>query len=179
MKIFVLLTALIMTTNISTNGQTAFYDLQAEDINGNIVNFEDFKGKKLLIVNTASKCGFTGQYEGLQKLHEGYAGDDFVIIGFPSNDFMNQEPGSEESIKAFCEKNYGVEFLMMSKVKVKGKKKHPVYAWLTQKKLNGWKDSKVKWNFQKYMINENGELVGYAKPATKPQSEKILDFVKS
>jgi glutathione peroxidase len=179
MKIIIVLTALIMTATSNTNGQNGFYDLQAEDINGNMISFDDFQGKKLLIVNTASKCGFTKQYEGLQKLHEEYGGDDFMIIGFPSNDFMNQEPGSEEDIKAFCQKNYGVEFLMMSKVKVKGKDKHPVYQWLTEKKKNDYKDTKVKWNFQKYMINENGELVDYAKPATKPQSEKIISFINS
>ncbi|MFO7879895.1 MAG: glutathione peroxidase [Bacteroidota bacterium] len=179
MKVLIILTAFIMTLNTDTTAQTGFYDLQAENINGEIINFDTFKGKKVLIVNTASKCGFTGQYEGLQELHKEYGGDDFMIVGFPSNDFMNQEPGSEEDIKAFCEKNYGVEFLMMSKVKVKGKAKHPVYAWLTDKKLNNAMDSKVSWNFQKYMINENGELVDVAKPKVSPKSDKILNFIKS
>lgn len=154
----------------------SFYDLKANDIDGNEVKFEQFKRKRVLLVNTASKCGFTKQYAGLQELHENYGGKDFVLIGFPSNDFLNQEPGSHEDIKAFCSKNYGVSFLMMEKVKVKGKKKHSVYQWLTEKAKNGKMDSKVGWNFQKYMISKDGEFVGMAKPSTKPGSEEIVSF---
>ena len=170
---------ILFAMSTATYGQSSFYDLKAEDINGKMVDFSTFRGKKVLIVNTASKCGFTPQYEELQTLYEMYGGDDFVIVGFPSNDFMKQEPGTEEEIKAFCEKNYGVEFLMMSKISVKGKDMHPVYQWLTQKALNGKMDSKVSWNFQKYMISAEGELVDYAAPKVKPMSERILDFVKS
>ncbi len=159
--------------------QESFYDLKAKDISGEMIDFSQFKGKKVLIVNTASKCGFTPQYEGLQKLHEDYAGDDFVIVGFPSNDFLKQEPGTEDEIMAFCEKNYGVEFLMMSKVVVKGSDKHAVYQWLTQKAKNGVKDSKVSWNFQKYMISETGELIEVFSSKVKPQDEKIVSIIKS
>jgi len=159
--------------------QESFYDLKAKDISGEMIDFSQFKGKKVLIVNTASKCGFTPQYEGLQKLHEDYAGDDFVIVGFPSNDFLKQEPGTEDEIMAFCEKNYGVEFLMMSKVVVKGSDKHAVYQWLTQKAKNGVKDSKVSWNFQKYMISETGELIEVFSSKLKPQDEKIVSIIKS
>jgi len=172
-----LLIAVMMTSGIQA--QESFYDLKAKNINGEMVDFSQFEGKKVLIVNTASKCGFTPQYEGLQKLHEDYAGEDFVIIGFPSNDFMKQEPGTEEEIQAFCEKNYGVEFLMMSKVVVKGDDKHPVYQWLTQKAKNGAKDSKVSWNFQKYMISESGELIEVFGTKVKPQDEKIVSLITS
>ena len=177
MKSLILLMAIMMTGTIQA--QESFYDLNAEDITGEMVDFSQFKGKKVLIVNTASKCGFTPQYEGLQKLHEDYAGEDFVIIGFPSNDFMNQEPGTEAEIQAFCEKNYGVEFLMMSKVAVKGDDMHPVYQWLTQKAKNGVQDSKVSWNFQKYMISETGELIEMFSTKVKPQDEKIVSLIKS
>jgi glutathione peroxidase len=176
MKVLTIFTLLIITVGSSLS-QTDFYSLQADDINGNNVNFSRFQGKKLLIVNTASECGFTNQYEGLQKLYDEFGGSDFEIIGFPSNDFMNQEPGSEEDIKEFCEQNYGVSFLLMSKVKVKGDDKHPVYEWLTKKENNGVKDSMVKWNFQKYLISDDGELVDVVKTQTKPYSEEILDFI--
>jgi len=177
MKNLIILMAVMMTGALQA--QESFYDLKAKDISGEMIDFSQFKGKKVLIVNTASKCGFTPQYEGLQKLHEDYAGDDFVIVGFPSNDFLKQEPGTEDEIMAFCEKNYGVEFLMMSKVVVKGSDKHAVYQWLTQKAKNGVKDSKVSWNFQKYMISETGELIEVFSSKVKPQDEKIVSIIKS
>ncbi|MDA3912527.1 MAG: glutathione peroxidase [Bacteroidales bacterium] len=177
MKSLIILMAVMMTGTLQA--QESFYDLKAKDITGEMVDFSQFKGKKILIVNTASKCGFTPQYEGLQKLHEDYAGEDFVIIGFPSNDFLKQEPGTEKEIQAFCEKNYGVEFLMMSKVAVKGNEKHPVYQWLTEKAKNGVQDSKVSWNFQKYMISENGELLESFSSKVKPQDEKIVSLINS
>ncbi|MEA1873171.1 MAG: glutathione peroxidase [Bacteroidota bacterium] len=177
MKYLVILMAVMMTGTIQA--QNSFYDLKAENITGEMVDFSQFKGKKVLIVNTASKCGFTPQYEGLQKLHADFAGENFVIIGFPSNDFKKQEPGTKEEIQAFCEKNYGVEFLMMSKVVVKGKDKHPVYKWLTEKVKNGVKDSKVSWNFQKYMISETGELIEVFSSKVKPQDKKIISVIIS
>ncbi len=155
-----------------------FYSLSAETIDGDTLYFSELRGKKVLIVNTASKCGFTPQYEDLEKLYEEYKDDDFIIIGFPANNFMHQEPGTNEEIKQFCTTNYGVTFPMMAKISVKGKEMHPVYKWLTSKEENGVMDSKVGWNFQKYMIDENGRLVGYAKPKEKPMSFKIINWIE-
>src|SRR6056297_1012147 len=150
----------VLTTGVmNTQAQSTIYDFTVKDISGNDFSFADLKGKKILVVNTASKCGLTPQYEGLEKLYKEYGGDDFMIVGFPANNFMNQEPGTNEKIAEFCEVNYGVTFPMMSKISVKGKDKHPLYQWLTKKELNGVSSSKVTWNFQKYMINEQGELV--------------------
>ncbi|MFW6019958.1 MAG: glutathione peroxidase [Bacteroidales bacterium] len=155
-----------------------FYDFTVKDINGNDFNFSQLEGKKVMIVNTASKCGFTKQYEGLQELYEKYKDDDFVIIGFPANNFRNQEPGSDEEIKKFCKKNYGVTFPMMSKISVKGDDIHPVYQWLTKKDKNGVKDSEVKWNFQKYLIDTEGGLSEVIGTRTKPMDEKIISWIE-
>ena len=155
---------------------TDFYSLKATDIDGNEFSFESLKGKKVLIVNTASKCGFTPQYKELEELHQKY-GDKLVIIGFPANNFMSQEPGTDEEIAEFCQKNYGVSFKMMSKISVKGDDMHPVYQWLTSKDKNGKLDSEVSCNFQKYMIDDKGQLVGYAKPKEKPFDSKIIEFI--
>ncbi len=163
---------------ISGEAQKTLHDFKVQAIDGSEFDFASLKGKKVLVVNTASKCGFTPQYKDLEKLYEEFGNDNFVIIGFPANNFLRQEPGSDEEIAAFCEKNYGVTFPMMSKVSVKGKDKHEVYQWLTQKSQNGVKDSKVSWNFQKYMIDENGNLVDYASPKTKPYSDKIVNWIK-
>lgn len=156
----------------------SFYELSCKTIDGDTFEFSTLKGKKVLIVNVASKCGFTPQYEDLEKLFKEYGGDDFIILGFPSNDFLKQESGSEKEIKAFCQLTYGVTFPMMSKVKVKGDDKHQVYKWLTRKDLNRVMNSTVKWNFQKYMISKEGYLLGLAAPGDKPYSVKILDFIK-
>ena len=138
-----------------------------------------YKGKKIMVVNTASKCGLTPQYKGLQELYETYKDSGFMIVGFPSNDFMMQEPGNNEKIRTFCTEKYGVTFPMMSKVKVKGKEKHPVYEFLTRAEKNGVADSKVSWNFQKYLIDENGFLVKHISPKTKPMDEEIISWIKS
>ncbi len=156
----------------------SFYDLKAKTIDGQLFNFESLKGKTVLIVNTASKCGYTNQYEDLQKLYETYKDKGFVILGFPANNFLKQEPGSDEEINMFCTLNYGVSFPMMSKITVKGDDMHPVYMWLTKKQLNGVSDSKVKWNFQKYMIDKEGNLVNYFSPSTKPFDEGIVNLIK-
>jgi len=140
-------------------------------------DMSQLKGKKVLIVNTASKCGNTPQYEGLQDLYEKYGGEDFMIIGFPANNFLRQEPGTNKEIREFCTNNYGVTFPMMSKISVKGNNMHPLYQWLTRKDLNGLMDSSVKWNFQKYMVDEEGKLVGMLSPKTKPLSEEIINWV--
>jgi len=155
----------------------SIYDFTVSTLEGEDFSFSQLKGKKVMIVNTASKCGFTPQYEDLQELWEHYGGDDFIIIGFPSNNFMNQEPGSNEDIKEFCTRNYGVTFPMMSKISVKGDDMHPLYKWLTTKDLNGVEDSNVRWNFQKFLIDENGKLFKVIKPRTSPADPEILNWL--
>ncbi len=157
--------------------ESNFYSFNVTTIDGEEISLEQFKGKKVLVVNTASKCGHTHQYEDLQKLYEQYGGDDFTIIGFPANNFLKQEPGTNEEIREFCTLNYGVTFPMMAKISVKGKHIHPLYTWLTIKENNGVMDAKVKWNFQKFMIDENGNLVGMASPKTNPLDEQIINWI--
>ncbi len=170
---------ILMLFAVSVMGQSkSFYDFEAKTIDGETIKMTQFKGKKILVVNTASKCGFTPQYEELEALYKKYGGDNFVIIGFPANDFMKQEPGSNDEIAEFCKKNYGVTFQMMAKISVKGKDIDPIYQWLTSKDLNHVMDSKVKWNFQKYLINEEGKLVGVHAPSTKPLNSEIENWVK-
>lgn len=153
------------------------FKFKAKDISGKDFNFEELRGNRMLIVNTASKCGYTPQYKALEKLHRKFRDENFVVIGFPSNDFGNQEPGTEEEIREFCEKNYGVTFLMMSKIKVKGPDKHPIYKFLTEKAENGKMDSEVKWNFQKYLLDENGLLVDVFDSKVEPDSEEIVHAI--
>jgi len=159
------------------NTNPSIYDISINSITGEPINLADFKGKKILIVNTASECGFTGQYADLEKLYETYK-DKLVVIGVPCNQFGGQEPGTLTEIKSFCEVNYGVTFLLTEKVDVKGEKQHPLYEWLTSKELNGVKSSGVKWNFQKYLIDENGNYIDYFYSMTKPMSSKITKYVK-
>lgn len=154
----------------------SIYDFKVEALEGGQIDFSKYKGKKILIVNTASKCGYTPQYEALQKLYERYQGQ-LVIVGFPANNFMFQEPGDNAEIRNFCQKNYGVTFPMAAKISVKGKKMHPLYVWLTQKKYNGFSDNSVKWNFQKYLLDENGKLVAVFAPGTDPLSEEIITAI--
>ena len=155
------------------------YDFEVKNIEGKAVKLDAYKGKTVLVVNTASKCGLTPQYEGLEKLYDTYKDRDFVILGFPANNFMGQEPGTNVEIKNFCRLNYNVEFKMFSKISVKGDDMDPLYKWLTSKKLNGVMDSEVTWNFQKYMIDANGNLVDFVNPKEKPYSDKILNWIKS
>jgi len=152
------------------------YDININSLQGNPINLLDFKGKHILFVNVASKCGFTYQYKDLQKLHEKFK-DSLVVIGVPCNQFGNQEPGSAFEIKEFCEVNYGVDFLITEKINVKGTKQHSLYKWLTNKELNGFKSSTVKWNFQKYLIDPNGMLLDYFYSTTKPLSKKITKYL--
>lgn len=161
------------------SAQQNFHDFTVKDIEGGDFDLSTLKGKKVLVVNTASKCGLTPQYEQLQALYEQYGGDDFVIIGFPANNFLKQEPGSNNEIAEFCERNYGVTFPMMEKISVKGDDMHPLYQWLTQKAENGKLDSKVAWNFQKYLIDKDGNLVEMVKPKVKPDDEKIVSWIKN
>ena len=148
-----------------------------ETLEGDQFDFSSLKGKKIMVVNTASKCGLTPQYNGLQTLYEQYGSEKFVIVGFPANNFMKQEPGTNEEIVAFCERNYGVSFPMMAKIDVKGNDIHPIYSFLTQKEKNGVMDSKVTWNFQKYLINEDGVLEKVISPRTSPVDEEVIDWI--
>jgi glutathione peroxidase len=173
----ILLSGLLIMIMVTVNAQTNFYDFTVKDINGEDYPLSQFKGKKVLVVNTASKCGLTPQYEGLQELYEKYGGDDFMIVGFPANNFLKQEPGSNEEIATFCSINYGVSFPMMSKISVKGDDQDPLYKWLTSKSDNGLENSKVTWNFQKYMIDEEGQLVGHFSPKTKPDNEELISWI--
>ena len=157
----------------------SFYDLKALTIEGKVFDFSSLKGNKVLIVNTASRCGHTPQYEGLETLFQKYGDRNFVILGFPANNFLNQEPGTNEEIKEFCRLNYGVTFKMMSKISVKGDDMHPVYQWLTSKEKNGVMDSEVKWNFQKYLISENGELESMVRPRVDPLSDEIINWIEN
>lgn len=176
---FVLMSFSFFTKNNNKNMQEpqSFYNIEINSITGDPIDLSDFKGRKILVVNTASECGFTGQYEGLQELHNTYK-DKLVIIGVPCNQFGGQEPGSATEIQSFCKQNYGVTFLMTEKVDVKGDKQHPLYAWLTKKELNGEKSSSVKWNFQKYLIDEEGNFIDYYYSITKPNSSKITKHLK-
>lgn len=176
-KVLLFLAINIIAMTAFSESYKTLHDFKVISIDGEEFDMSLLKGKKVLIVNTASKCGNTPQYEGLQQLYEKYGGEDFVIIGFPANNFLRQEPGTNEEIREFCSINYGVTFPMMAKISVKGKDMHPLYQWLTQKDLNGFKDSSVQWNFQKYMVDEEGKLVGMLSPKTKPPSEEIINWV--
>jgi len=153
------------------------YDIKINSLSGNPISLSDFSNKYILFVNVASKCGFTSQYEDLEKLSNTYK-DKLVVIGVPCNQFGSQEPGSSEEIQEFCEVNYGVTFLITEKVNVKGINQHPLYSWLTSKDMNGKKSSTVKWNFQKYLVNPEGKLVDYYFSITKPLSSKITKHLK-
>ena len=171
--------SLMFIAAIAFGQVNSFYDFKVKAIDGTDYDLSKLKGKKVLVVNTASKCGFTPQYADLQKLYETYGGSKFIIIGFPANNFLSQEPGSNSEIKNFCSQNYGVTFPMMEKISVKGKDIHPLYKWLTNKSENGVLDAEVSWNFQKFMIDENGKLVDFASPKEKPLSDEIVNWIKN
>jgi len=174
----ILFSIFILLFSINLLAQKNIYQFKVKDINGKTFDFSSLKGKKILIVNTASRCGLTGQYKDLQTLYEMYRHEGFEIVAFPANNFLKQEPGENSEIKEFCKKNYDISFLLMSKISVKGKHQHPIYSWLTSKEMNGKMDSKVKWNFQKYLINENGELVDVIYPTESPTGKKISQWLK-
>ena len=156
--------------------KSSIYDISINDINGDPINLKEYKGKKILFVNVASECGFTDQYKGLQELYAANE-DNLMIIGVPCNQFGGQEPGSSSEIQSFCQLNYGVTFLITEKVEVKGDNQHPLYQWLTKKELNGKSNSNVKWNFQKYIIDEEGRFVDFFYSLTKPLSTKITELL--
>ncbi len=166
-----------MFSTMNNVSAQSIYDFSIKSIDGKQINLIDFKGKYILFVNVASKCGFTKQYADLEKLYQKY-NEDLVVIGFPCNQFGSQEPGNEDDIKSFCSKNFGVSFILTEKIKVKGKNKHDIYSWLTEKNINGKINSSVKWNFQKYIVDREGNLLNYFYSMTNPLSSKITDLIK-
>lgn len=155
-----------------------FHSLKMKSIDGKIIDFSQYQGKKVLIVNTASECGFTPQYAQLEELHKQY-GDQVEVLGFPCNDFGGQEPGSEAEIATFCTKNYGVTFQLFSKITVKGPNKPPLYEWLEAKDKNGWNDQIPSWNFCKYLIDEDGNLIKFWPSVVDPMSDEVISAIKS
>lgn len=178
MKKLSLILVMTMMLAAAVSAQKTLHNFKTKTIDGKEFDLASLKGKKVLVVNTASKCGLTPQYKELEALYKKYKDRNFVIIGFPANNFLSQEPGTNDEIKEFCEINYGVTFPMMSKVSVKGKDQDPIYKWLTNKSENGKIDADVSWNFQKFMIDENGNLVDYAGPRESPMSEKIVGWIE-
>lgn len=166
------------TLKTNTMEKGTIYNFKVKDLSGNDFDFSTLKGKKILIVNTASECGLTPQYEQLQAIYEKYQDKNFVIVGFPANNFGAQEPGTNAEIGAFCKKNYGVTFPMMEKISVKGSDMHEIYQFLTQKAKNGLEDSTVEWNFQKYLIDENGNLVDVISPRVLPNDSSITNWIE-
>jgi glutathione peroxidase len=164
-------------SSAQTKPSESIYDIKINSLTGQAINLSDYKDKYILFVNVASKCGFTGQYEDLQKLYDKYQ-DKLMIIGAPCNQFGGQEPGTAQEIQSFCQANYGVTFLMTEKLDVKGTNQHPLYQWLTMQSKNGKTDSKVKWNFQKYLINKDGSMIDYYFSITNPMSDKITKHLK-
>ena len=166
-----------MATETTANANattTDFYSFKMESLDGSEIDFSKYKGKKILLVNTASECGFTPQYAGLQELHEKH-GNEVVILGFPANNFGGQEPGSNEEIATFCQKNYGVAFQMFEKISVKGEDKHPLYTWLAEHAPN---HEEPNWNFCKYLVDENGKVVAFFPSKVKPMDEEILAAIQ-
>lgn len=175
-SIIMFLTFIVLATTTAISQTHSFYAFSARTINGDTLHFSSLKGKKVLVVNTASECMLTPQYKKLQELYEEYGGDDFEIIAFPCNDFGNQEPGDNKQIEEFCAQ-YGVSFTVMEKIEIKGENGHPIYRWLTESKENGTLDAKVRWNFQKFMIDTTGTVVDFAGPAQSPLCNKIIDWL--
>ncbi|MFT4679963.1 MAG: glutathione peroxidase [Flavobacteriales bacterium] len=165
------------TAVINPISTTSFYDLSVGGIDGEEIKMDQFKGKYVLCVNVASKCGYTPQYKQLQEVYEQY-GDKLVILGFPCNQFLKQEPGTSEDIATFCEKNYGVTFQLTEKIEVKGKNQHPVYQWLTSDELNSVESNKVKWNFHKFMVSPEGKWLGSFSSSVVPNDPSIIDLIK-
>ena len=166
------LVSIVSNSQTKINQNMSLYTIEINSLDGKPIHLNDYKGKYILFVNVASECGFTGQYEDLQKLYDTYK-DKLMVIGVPCNQFGSQEPGTADQIQSFCSKNYGVTFLMTEKINVKGELQHPLYKWLTNKELNGVKSTSVKWNFQKYLVDDKGNFVDYFYSMTKPLSSKI------
>lgn len=178
MKVKLMFVILFSIVAVAVNAQqsNSIYDYKLTDIDGNLFDMSELKGKKVLLVNTASRCGLTTQVDDMVKLYNDYKDKDLVVVAIPSNDFGNQEPGSEEEIKAFV-KEHNVNFPVMAKTSVKGDQENPLYKWLTSKDLNGVMDTEVTWNYQKYMIDEEGKLVGVVEPKESPSSDKVMEWL--
>jgi glutathione peroxidase len=179
MRKILILKIIMMISATGMSQTTGFYDFKVKTLEGGTFDFSSLKGKRVMIVNTASKCGYTPQYKDLEELYNQYSGNNFVIIGFPANNFASQEPGTAGEIRKFCTENYGVTFPLMEKISVKGDDMHPLYQWLTSKTKNGVMDSEVKWNFQKYLIDENGKLIDVIYSKEKPNSDKVLSWLSA
>ncbi|HPF92971.1 MAG TPA: glutathione peroxidase [Tenuifilaceae bacterium] len=177
MRTIILSIAFALLATFAYAQNKTLYDFTVENIEGESFSLSELKGKKVMVVNTASKCGLTPQYELLEKLYRQYKSKNFVIIGFPANNFMNQEPGSNSDIQEFCTQNYGVTFPMMAKISVKGDDIHPLYKWLTSKDENGVLDAKITWNFQKFLVDEEGKVVKSIPPREKPDSKEVIDWI--
>ena len=179
--LFVFLITILISCMNSYNYEDnlSFYDIKVKTIDGVDFDLSTFRGKKLLVVNVASKCGLTSQYKQLEELYKEYKNQNFEVLAFPSSDFANQEYSDSQKISSFCQKNYGVTFPIFEKVSVKGKSKHFIYQWLTEKNKNGKKNVSVLWNFQKFIIDENGQWVDYFLPTTSPKSKKIVKWINS
>ena len=179
MKSIVIITVILAIISSVSAQESNFHQFKVKTLEGEDFDFSSLKGKKVIVVNVASKCGLTPQYEELQELYEKYRGQNFEIIAFPANNFLNQEPGSPAEIREFCTSNYGVTFPVMEKISVKGDDMHPVYQWLTQKEKNGVIDAPVKWNFQKFLIDEAGNLVKMSPPKESVLSEEVYQWIES
>lgn len=177
MKTLIAFVSFIMLSAFNFSGINSIHHFKVKSIEGKTIDFASFKGKKILVVNTASKCGYTAQYEALQKVYNNYK-DKMVIVGFPANNFGGQEPGSDGEIQEFCKARFGVSFPLASKVSVKGEDMAPIYKWLTSKAENGILDADIAWNFGKFLLDENGKLIQYFPSRVKPDSEEILKFIQ-
>lgn len=177
MKYLLTLVSIVLLSAFTLPDNGSIHSFKVKSIEGGTIDFSKFKGKKILVVNTASKCGYTPQYEALQKVYDQYK-DKLVIVGFPANNFGGQEPGSDGEIQEFCKARFGVKFPLASKVSVKGEDMAPIYQWLTSKSKNGVLDAEIKWNFNKFLLDENGKMIAYFESKVKPDSEEILKFVK-
>lgn len=170
-------TVAILSAFTSLPGDPSIHTFKVKSIEGGTIDFSKFKGKKILVVNTASKCGYTPQYEQLEKVYEQYK-DKLVIVGFPANNFGEQEPGSDGEIQEFCKARFGVKFPLASKVSVKGDDTTPIYKWLTSKAQNGVLDATIAWNFNKFLLDENGKMIAYFPSQIKPDDEQILKYLR-
>lgn len=177
MKYFLSIAIFAMLTAFTLHGDPTIHTFKVKSIEGGTIDFSKFKGKKILVVNTASKCGYTPQYEALEKVYQQYK-DKLVIIGFPANNFGTQEPGSDTEIQEFCKARFGVKFPLASKISVKGDDTAPIYKWLTSKTENGVLDAEVKWNFTKFLLDENGKMIASFPSKVTPDSEEILKYLK-
>lgn len=177
MKYLLTITIAAMLSAFTLPGNPSIHQFKVKSIEGGVIDFSKFKGKKILVVNTASKCGYTPQYEALEKVYEEYK-DKLVIVGFPANNFGEQEPGSDGEIQEFCKARFGVKFPLASKISVKGDDTAPIYKWLTSKTENGVLDATIAWNFNKFLLDEEGKMIAYFPSKVKPDSEEILKYLK-